>query len=134
MIAWIGSIYFIWKTMRASLERRTYVLHKMVRINVFLGVYWYSNPEKEPDSQKKELLKYKLFQNARLMAALNAILAILIFALGLLDLKGNIIWFQVFSFLVSPSVGLYALFSWFMYYLMKDCDYFDKSLLVDGNE
>lgn len=130
---WVAFAFFIRITIRASLTKRKAVLSRLMQIMFLLGGWWYwrRKPEKESNPQKKEIKKYKMFLHVRLGAALYPILALFIFFIGLVDIKREFLWFQVFSLLVSPWVGLIGTYFWFMYYLMKDTDYFDKSLLPD---
>jgi len=135
-ITWLAFIIFIRKTMHAPNERREAVLLKMLRIMFFLGMYWYwkRDPEKESDPEEKEIKKYKMFLHVRFGMVLYSIIAVLIFLMGLLDIKGYIIWFQVFSLLIAPFVALNAFFFWFMYYLMKEVNYYDKRFSPDGTD
>lgn len=128
MMCWLAFILFIRRTMRAPIERRKQVLKKMIKIlSIFRG-YWERDPEKEADSRKREIKRYKMFLHVRLGMVIYAIGAVVVFLIGL---TYNLFWFQIVSLIGSPIVGLTAVYFWFLYYLMKDVEYFDKSLLPD---
>ena len=69
-----------------------------------------------------------MFLHVRLGMVIYAIGAVIVFLIGL---TYNLFWFQIVSLIGSPIVGLMAVYFWFLYYLMKDVEYFDKSLLPD---
>lgn len=136
LFCWAAFIVFIRKTIHAPLERRKRRLINMIKIMTFLGMWWYwgRNPETETDTIKKEHKKYKLFLHVRLNMAASIMVAILVFLMGFIYVKDFFLWFQVSSLVISPAVGLLALYFWLMYYLMKDVNYFDRSLLPDEDD
>jgi len=128
MMCWLSFILFIRRTMRAPIERRKQVLKKMITILSSFRGYWERDPEKEADPRKREIKRYKMFLHVRLGMVIYAIGAVIVFLIGL---TYNLFWFQIVSLIGSPIVGLMAVYFWFLYYLMKDVEYFDKSLLPD---
>ena len=128
MLCWLAFIIFIRRTLRAPIERRRKVLKKMITILASIGVYWERDPEKEADARKREIKRYKMFLHVRLGMVIYAIATVVVFLIGL---TYNLFWFQIVSLIGSPIVGFFAVYFWFMYYLMKDVEYFDKSLSPD---
>lgn len=129
IVLWAFFAFYIFRTVKASLEKQQSALRKMLRF-VFVagGMAWTRNPKILSNPEKTKKKKEKLFARVRYLSIAIAITAILLFIIGIANVSSNFQTFLFFSFTMAPFAGFSATYYFFLWKLMKKLDYVDSEI------